>query len=97
MLTIFAVDLLTLTAAELQKLLTDGVLTSAKAVNLYLAQIAKHNHDGLKLNAVISTRDPASLLQQAQQLDEERKGGYLRGPFHGVPIIIKVIIPFTWS
>jgi Asp-tRNA(Asn)/Glu-tRNA(Gln) amidotransferase A subunit family amidase len=84
------VNLLTLTAAELQKLFTSGVLTSKLAVKLYLDQIAKHNQQGLQLNAVISTADHAEIFRRAQQLDDERALGKVRGPFHGVPIIIKV-------
>ncbi|KAH7329487.1 amidase signature domain-containing protein [Stachybotrys elegans] len=76
---------------RLQNLLSEGVLTSTQTVALYLAQIAKHNHQGLKINAVISIREQESLQKQAQKLDEERANGKARGPFHGVPIIIKDI------
>ncbi|KAH6999086.1 amidase signature domain-containing protein [Ilyonectria sp. MPI-CAGE-AT-0026] len=87
----FHVDLLTLTAAELQSLLTDGATTSAKIVDLYLAQIEKHNHAGIKLHAIISVADRETLSARARQLDLERLQGKTRGPFHGVPIIIKDI------
>jgi amidase len=84
------VDLLTLTAAGLQKLLSDRVLTSADIVQRYLAQIAKHNHAGLHLNAIISVADKETVLDQAKRLDEERERGKLRGPLHGIPILLKV-------
>ncbi|KAK3389254.1 amidase signature domain-containing protein [Podospora didyma] len=84
-------DLLTLTAVELQRLLTDGSVTSEEVVELYLAQIEKHNHVGLKLNAVISTADRDFLRRRARQLDDERKQGKTRGPLHGVPMLIKDI------
>lgn len=84
-------DLLTLTAAELQSLLTDGATTSAKIVDLYLAHIEKHNHAGIKLHAIISIADRETLSARARQLDLERLQGKTRGQFHGVPIIIKVI------
>ncbi len=84
------VDVLTLTAFELQRLLSSQAVTSAEIVQLYLTQIAKHNHAGLKLNAVISVADEEAVLEQARRLDTERLGGKLRGPLHGVPILLKV-------
>ncbi|KAK0612157.1 amidase signature domain-containing protein [Immersiella caudata] len=51
---------------------------------------AKRNHAGLKLNAVISTADQEAVLGQGRQLDAERRVGTLRGPLHGVPILLKV-------
>ncbi|KAI1357390.1 hypothetical protein F5Y08DRAFT_324429 [Xylaria arbuscula] len=84
------VNLLKITAVELQKLLSDRLLTSRDAVKLYLAQIAKHNHTGLQLNAIISVANYDDILQRADLLDEEREQGKIRGPLHGVPIILKV-------
>ncbi|KAJ3562306.1 hypothetical protein NPX13_g8612 [Xylaria arbuscula] len=83
------VNLLKITAVELQKLLSDRLLTSRDAVKLYLAQIAKHNHTGLQLNAIISVANYDDILQRADLLDEEREQGKIRGPLHGVPIILK--------
>lgn len=87
------VDILTLTAVQLQHFLEAGVLTSVEAVKLYLAQISKHNHAGLHLNAIISVVERDTLLARAYELDEERSRGKVRGPFHGVPIILKVGCP----
>ncbi|KAK0722658.1 amidase signature domain-containing protein [Lasiosphaeria miniovina] len=83
------VDVLTLTAVELQRLLTENEITSEETVELYLAQIAKHNKAGLQLNAVITVADRSKLLARARQLDRERQQGKIRGPLHGVPYIIK--------
>ena len=69
------VNLLTLTATDLQRLLTDGVLTSRDIVQQYLDQISRHNTSGLMLNAVISTPNNAELFRRAQLLDEERNAG----------------------
>jgi len=85
------VNLLTLTASDLQRLLSSEAVTRVEIVKLYLDQIAKHNHSGLKLNAVISVADEESVLEQARQLDAEKKRGKLRGPLHGVPILLKVL------
>jgi amidase len=84
------VDLLTLTATELQRLLSDRAATSVDIVERYLRQIAKHNHVGLHLNAIISVADRQTVLDQARRLDEERVLGKLRGPLHGIPILLKV-------
>lgn len=84
------VDVLTLTAAQLQRLLRAKVVTSVDVVKLYLAQISKHNHAGLHLNAIISVAEHDSLIARAQELDYERSQGRVRGPFHGIPIILKV-------
>ncbi|KAI8713744.1 Amidase domain-containing protein [Fusarium sp. LHS14.1] len=83
------VDALTLTAAQLQRLLEAKVVTSVDVVKLYLAQISKHNHAGLHLNAIISVAEYDSLIARAQELDHERSQGRVRGPFHGIPIILK--------
>lgn len=83
-------DVLILTAAQLQRLLEAKVVTSVDIVKLYLAQISKHNHAGLHLNAIISIAERDSLLVCAQELDYERSQGKVRGPFHGIPIILKV-------
>lgn len=82
-------DVLTLTAVQLQLLLSIRATTSVEIVQLYLDQIAKHNHAGLKLNAVISVADEEAVLEQARRLDAERLSGKLRGPLHGIPILLK--------
>lgn len=85
-----SLDLLTVTSTELRKLLSDRSVTSVDLVNAYLDQIQDQNHNGLKLNAMISV-GPRELLQQtAQKLDRERKQGKIRSPLHGIPITVKV-------
>ncbi|KAL6907245.1 amidase signature domain-containing protein [Trichoderma evansii] len=81
------IDVLTATAEGLQQLLTSSTdVTSKDLVKIYLSQIKRHN-DYLK--AVISTAPESLLLERAGMLDEERKNGKLRGPLHGIPILIK--------
>jgi hypothetical protein len=84
------VDVLTATCSELQKLLTEGEIKSTDLVDLYLAQIEKHNHQGLKLNAMISTTHRSKALAIAEALDRERAAGKVRGPLHGIPLSVKV-------
>ncbi|KAI9772633.1 MAG: hypothetical protein M1840_000227 [Geoglossum simile] len=79
-------DLLTLTASDLQALLTKGDVTSKDLVKCMLHQITRYNH---KLNAVISTPPKDIIFGQAEALDKERKNGSVRGPLHGIPILVK--------
>jgi amidase len=83
-------DVLTATASELQNRLKAGTLTSVEIITTYLAQIEKHNHDGAKLNAMISVAPREFVLKVAENLDRERSAGKIRGPLHGLPIIVKV-------
>lgn len=73
-------DVLTATASELRKLLQNGEVSSVQLVDLYLSQIERHNHRGLKLNAMISTPPKENLLDIAKSLDDERAAG--PSPWH---------------
>lgn len=77
------------TATELQKHLESGNLTSVDIIETYLKHIEFHNHAGMKVNAIISTMPRDIALFKAQELDDERKNGKVRGPFHGIPLIVK--------
>ncbi|KAI4609138.1 hypothetical protein J4E83_008779 [Alternaria metachromatica] len=79
-------DLLNVTASELQRLLTDGKITSLDLVRQYHAQILKHND---RLKAMISISPLPHLEKIAAKLDEERRRGVVRGGMHGVPFIVK--------
>jgi len=79
-------DLLTATAEDLQKLLTEGKVTSRSVLDAYLTQIEKLNP---RLHAITSIVPRELLYQQADVLDVERATGNVRGPLHGVPIVIK--------
>jgi hypothetical protein len=81
------VDPLTATAAELQAELTKQNLTSTKLIKVYLEQIKNYNG---YLKAVIATAPVDILERRASELDEERLSGKIRGPLHGIPILIKV-------
>lgn len=79
-------NVLTADTAYLQSLLQHGSITSASLVDTYLAQIEKHDQ---YLKAVIQLTPLPLLRATAERLDFERKAGGLRGPLHGIPIIIK--------
>lgn len=83
-------DLLTATVGDLRQFLTRGEVNSVDLVKKYLDQIDRHNHRGMMLNAVISTAPEEIVLRQALNLDRERAEGRVRGPMHGIPVIIKV-------
>lgn len=94
MLSKVAIDVLTADIKTLQHWLQHGHGTSATLVELYLSQI--HKHDGY-LHAMIQTRSLDLLLETARTLDQERQAGNLRGPLHGIPIIIKVWLSSSFT
>jgi amidase len=79
-----SLDLATATRAELRAALEKKKTTSVALVQGYLARIADCNDE---LHAVIATNSHA--LRDAATLDRERKAGKIRGPLHGIPVIIK--------
>ncbi|KAI0105341.1 amidase signature domain-containing protein [Nemania sp. FL0031] len=85
-------DILNATAGDVRRLLESGETTSVDLVKSYLAQIAKHNHKGMKLNAMIATRPVNDALEEARARDKERAEKNLRSRLHGIPIILKDLI-----
>lgn len=83
------VELLTFDASALAKLLADGRITSQSLVEQILTQINNEDKAGAKLQAILNVAPRDKLLSTAAQLDEERRAGKLRGPLHGIPILIK--------
>ena len=72
------------TIPELQDAMALGQLTSAQLVRDYLDRIYSLNP---LLHSVIETNPEAVCI--AQQLDEERRNGQVRGPLHGIPVLVK--------
>lgn len=75
------------TIADLQARMTDGSLNAQHLTGMYLARIAQLDQDGPRLNSVIMTNPDA--LRIAIALDRERAAGTVRGPLHGIPILLK--------
>ncbi len=75
------------TIADLQAQMASGKLTSAALTTGYLQRIAEIDKAGPKLNAVIELNPDA--LAIARQMDDERKAGKVRGPLHGIPVLLK--------
>ena len=72
------------TIPKLERLMASGALTSRELVKDYLERIAELNP---LLHAVIETNGDA--LQVAERRDQERRAGQIRGPLHGIPILLK--------
>jgi len=72
---------------DLQRAMTRGSTTSVALVDAYLARVAAYDKQGPALNAVI--RLNPSARADAAALDAERRAGRVRGPLHGIPVIVK--------
>ncbi|KAL1859690.1 hypothetical protein VTK73DRAFT_7497 [Phialemonium thermophilum] len=79
-------DVLTTNAVDLQRLLAAGEITSVEIVETYLGQIERHESE---LRAFISVASRDALIESAAELDRERRSGRIRGPLHGIPIVLK--------
>ena len=85
--TLRGIDLQTATIPQLQAAMSSGKITSADLVDAYLGRIAAYDTSGPKLNAVRQLS--AQARQQAQRADAERRAGRVRGPLHGIPVLLK--------
>lgn len=82
-----AFELEELTIADLQKGLGEGRWTSADLVARYVGRIGELDRAGPTLRHVLEINPSAA--EAARALDQERKGGKVRGPLHGIPIVLK--------
>ena len=85
-----AVALEEATIAELQAAMTRGGLSSLALVNMYIERIVALDENGPSINSVLEVNPDARRI--AKQLDRERKDGHVRGPLHGIPIMLKANI-----
>ena len=76
-----------ITIDELQKKMQSGEHTSRSITQLYLNRIDAIDKKGPAINAVIEINPDA--LAIADSMDKERKAGKVRGPLHGIPVLIK--------
>ena len=77
-------DLEEATVVQLQDAMRSGARTSRSICAAYLARIAELDP---KLHAVLETNPDA--LAVADRLDAERKANRVRGPLHGIPVLVK--------
>jgi len=75
------------TILQLQQGMQTGKYTSEKLVSLYIGRIGRIDKDGPGLNSVIEINPDAQDI--AKQMDDERNSGKVRGPLHGIPVLIK--------
>lgn len=76
-----------LSVDEINQRMDSGQLTSATLVRHLLQRIERLDKNGPAINAIIELNPDA--LAMAEAMDQERKGGYIRGPLHGIPVLLK--------
>jgi amidase len=82
-----AVNVVELSATEASARMAKGELTSEALTAAYLKRISEVDDAGPMLSAVIEVNDQAD--EEARARDAERKAGKIRGPLHGIPVLIK--------
>lgn len=75
------------TILQLQQHMQSGALTSVALCHFYLDRINRIDRHGPTLRAVLELNPDA--LAIAAALDAERRAGKVRGPLHGMPILLK--------
>jgi amidase len=75
------------TIGTLQEGMRSGRYTSRSITEMYLARIDAIDKSGPAINSVIE-RNPDA-VRIAEERDTERKAGRVRGPLHGIPVLIK--------
>jgi len=73
--------------SELQKHMQSGRYSARSLVEKYLDRIKDIDKTGHRLNSIIEINPDAESI--AANLDRERKDKGVRGPLHGIPILIK--------
>lgn len=85
-----ATSLVELSIAEMQGAMAAGTLSSAELVRGYLQRISAlddADHPGPGVNSIVEVNPQA--LEIARRRDRERRQGQVRGPLHGIPIVLK--------
>lgn len=73
--------------AELGQKMSSGELTARQLAEMYLSRVAQVDEGDDGINSVIELNPDAVVI--AEELDAERKEGKVRGPLHGIPVLIK--------
>lgn len=76
-----------ITISDLQDGMKSAKYTARSIAENYLARIEALDKQGPAVNAIIELNRDA--LQIAAAMDKERQSGQVRGPLHGIPILIK--------
>ena len=72
---------------QIHELMKKGSLTARKLAEQFLARISEIDKSGPNLNSVIEINPEA--LEIADSLDSDLKQGKIRGPLHGIPVLLK--------
>lgn len=80
-------DVVETSVAELRAAMESGRCTSRSIVESYLARIDAIDRAGPTLRSVVEVNPDA--LAVADSLDAERAAGRVRGPLHGIPVLVK--------
>src|SRR5579871_1096909 len=75
------------TVADLQAGMASGKYTAQSLAELYLQRIERVDWQGPSLRSVLEINPDA--LDIARKVDAERAAGKLRGPLHGIPVLLK--------
>jgi amidase len=75
------------TLADLQSSMSSGRMTAHSITEAYINRIHELDRAGPMLRHVIEINPEA--LAIAAALDRERKAGRVRGPLHGIPVLVK--------
>jgi len=80
-------EIMEITIGELQDGMSSSRWTSHAIVVAYLNRIDAIDKRGPAINSIIELNPEA--LAIADSMDRERKAGHVRGPLHGIPVVIK--------
>jgi len=75
------------TIDQLQEYMRAGKCTAVQLTRYYLDRIAAFDKSGPRINSVIELNPDVIAL--AKQCDRERRKGMVRGPLHGIPVLLK--------
>jgi amidase len=76
-------------AATLRTEMESGQIYEGLTGLVYLDRIGRIDDYGPKLYAVIATRSQTDVSAEGKRLYDERMAGKVRGPLHGIPVLIK--------
>ncbi|MHA1990607.1 MAG: amidase [Candidatus Hodarchaeales archaeon] len=75
------------TIQDLRSMMINNEITARNLVEQYLKRIKEIDQQGPKLNSIIVVNP--NILETADELDNELKNDKIRGPLHGIPVILK--------
>ena len=80
-------NLIDVTIDDLQRMMKSGQISSRQLTAFYLKRIQDYDKNGPHLNSVIEINPDALII--AEKSDQDRKNGKMKGPLHGIPVLIK--------